>query len=152
MSMSVYAFSNRQLSIAEWQAAIDARGFGVKLDESRAFSELSGFLPVNLDGRNTGFECDHSDGKELLDELAEEGFLAGQDWKYALCFNYQGDQYECTSACLAAASYVAATDGALFEGEEAIFYEPEAALEFARKTADPAAWALMAEYLAKVGK
>ena len=152
MSMSVYAFSDRQLSIAEWQAAIDAQGFGVKLDQSRAFAELSGFLPVHLDGHDTGFECDHADGKELLGELAAEGFPASRDWKYALCFNYQGDQYECSSACLAAASYVAATDGTLFESEEAVFYEPQGALEFARKTADPAAWAMMAEYLAKIAK
>lgn len=150
MSIEIYAFSDRQLgSIAEWQAAIDADLFDVKLDSSRLFADLSGFLPVQVDGRQSGFECDHFDATEMIEDLIGQGFEFNRPWKYLLAFRFGGDQYECTSASLAAASYVRATDGVLFDGEEGEFYPPQGVLEYARKAADPAVWAELARILAR---
>jgi len=66
MSMELFVCSDRQIgSIEEWQAAIDAEGYPLKLSTDTRFEELNGFLPSSLRGELTGFECYHDDAKEL---------------------------------------------------------------------------------------
>lgn len=67
MSMDLYILSNRAArSMVEWQSAIDADGFQILLDPTAVFEDLSGFLPVRLDGAGTGFEVDHEDAPALI--------------------------------------------------------------------------------------
>jgi hypothetical protein len=155
MSMELYVFSDRQQgSIAEWQAAIEADGFNIKLDATRAFADLFGFLPVEIDGRPSGFECDHFDAGSMIDELNEEGFPVEHRWRYLLAFRFGGGYDEGTAAAVAAAVYARSTGGILFDCEEGQFYDPEAAADYARRAADPVAREdferAMAEFLAKL--
>jgi hypothetical protein len=141
MSMELYVFSDRQLnSIAEWQSAVRAEQFDISFDVTRQFADMSGFLPVNIDSKRSGFECDHFDASQMIDELNAEGFPVHRRWKYLLAFRFGGNRYECVSAQVAAAIYMRATDGVLFDCEEGAFYGPESALDYARKAADPVAW------------
>lgn len=142
MSIELDAFSNRRLnSMAEWQAAIDAEGFDIRLDDSRAFEDLEGFLPAVMGGLNTGFECNHFEGQQLVDELNADGLDVGGPWTFALCFRFGGDKDECVCANMSAAAYIKATDGVLFVDVDGEAYPPAQALEQARKLADPASWA-----------
>ena len=48
MSIEIFVLSDRALgTIAEWQQAIDAEGFDLRLDTSRPFNALSGHLPAH---------------------------------------------------------------------------------------------------------
>ena len=141
MFMEVYVFSNRRVdAMAAWQAALDAEGYGIRLDASRDFADLSGFLPVTIDGNHSGFECDHFDAGQMIDELREQGFPLERPWQYLLAFRFGGHRYECISALVAAAIYMQATDGVLFDCEEGTFYGPERASDYARRASDPVAW------------
>jgi hypothetical protein len=65
--MELWVFSDNQLStIAEWQAAIDAEAYPLKLDDTASFEGLRGFLPTYLRGALTGFECCHDEAGELI--------------------------------------------------------------------------------------
>lgn len=136
MSMSLYIFSDRPVqSMAEWQAAIDADGFAAELYKPAKFEELDGFLPVKLDGVGTGFEVCHEDSPALISELADEGWEVGRQWTQALSFHWGGDYRELIAAYATAGSYARATEGVVFDCEEAKVYEPAAVLEMARKMA-----------------
>jgi hypothetical protein len=136
MSMSIHVFSNRPVSsMAEWQEAIDSDGFDALLYKPAVFEELSGFLPVRLDGAGTGFEVDHDDGAELSRELIEQGWDIGGPWTHALSFTFGGDTRELIAAFSTAASYARITDGVVFEGEEGKTFKPAEVLDMARKMA-----------------
>lgn len=151
MSMEVYVFSDRQLdAMGEWQSALEAEGFNINLDESRGFVDLSGFLPVNIDGRPSGFECDHFEAGPVIDELNAEGFPVERRWKYLLAFRFGGSRYECTSALVAAAIYMRSTDGILFDCEDGTFHSPENAVAYARRAADPVAWEDFERFLEEI--
>lgn len=141
MSMEVYVFSNRRMdAVARWQAALDAEGYDIQLDASRDFADLSGFLPVTIDGKRSGFECDHFDAGQMIDELKEQGFPVERPWQYLLAFRFGGHRLECISALVAAAIYMRATEGILFDCEEGTYYGPESALDYAQRASDPVAW------------
>lgn len=141
MSMEAYVFSDRRMDgIAQWQAALDASGYDIQLDASRAFANLSGFLPVTIEGKRSGFECDHFDAGQMIDELKEEGFPVERPWQHLLAFRFGGHRLGCTSALVAAAIYMRATEGVLFDCEEGAYYGPESALDYAQRASDPAAW------------
>ena len=137
MSMELYIFSDRPIqSMAEWQAAIYADGFDAKLYEPAVFGELDGFLPVRLDGAGTGFEVYHHDGAaSLIAELAAEGWDVGRPWTHVLSLSWGGDYRELIAAYSTAASYARATEGVVFDCEEAKVFEPATVLEMARKLA-----------------
>jgi hypothetical protein len=136
MSMSLYMFSDRPVqSMSEWQAAIIADGFAAELYKPAVFAELSGFLPVKLDGAGTGFEVDHEDSPALIAELAEEGLEVDRQWTHALSFHWGGDYRELIAAYATAGSYARVTEGVVFDCQEAKVYQPAAVLEMARKMA-----------------
>ena len=136
MSMSLHIFSDRPVqSMTEWQAAINADGFVAELHKPAKFDELNGFLPVRLDGAGTGFEVYHADSAELIRDLADDGWEVGKPWTLALSFYWGGDYRELIAAYAAAASYARATEGVVFDCEEAKVYQPMEVLEMARKMA-----------------
>ena len=134
MSMDLYVLSNRPArSIAEWQAAIDADGFRILLDPTAVFEDLSGFLPVRLDGAGTGFEVDHEDAAELIEMFGESDL--GRTWTCALAFHWSGDAREMVAAYSAAASYARAIGGVVLDPQEGEVMQPASALDLARQLA-----------------
>jgi hypothetical protein len=132
MAMELFVLSDRMLgSIAEWQRAIDADGFPLRLSDKTPFSELNGILPVQLEGHETEFECNQWDARELAEDYADMDF--GKPWAHALAFRWGGLSVRSTPAVyMAAAAYARATDGAIFDCEEGKIITPQHAGEVAR--------------------
>jgi hypothetical protein len=134
MSMEIFVLSDRKLaSIAEWQHAIDQEGFDLKLDTPRPIEKLSGHLPAQRAGAHAGFECDHFEPTELLDqeELADVDF--GHRWTQMLAFRFGGDFLALWGAFVAAAAYARVTGGVVFDGESGEVLTPDKAAEIARE-------------------
>jgi len=121
MSMELWVFSDKQLStIAEWQAAIDAQDYPLKLDDSKALETLKGFLPAYLRGESTGFECYHEDAGKLISGNSDLDF--GHPWKYVLAFRWVGSKViEQRAAWMAGTAYAQATNGVIFDDQEGKF-------------------------------
>jgi hypothetical protein len=131
MSMEIYLFSDARLpSMEAWQAAIDADGFTLRLSATRPFAELNGALPVQLNERQTTFECDHFSASDLMAECDDIDF--GHPWAYCLAFRWGADFYAAIAAYLAVAAYAGATGGVILNCEEGQLITPERAAEVAR--------------------
>ena len=93
MSMEICVISDVRLnSISEWQHAIDAEGFALRLSSTRPFAELSGLLPAYLHNEKTAFECHHVPAKEMIDTYDDIEFE--REWKYALVLVWGGNYTE----------------------------------------------------------
>jgi hypothetical protein len=124
MAMELNIFSDQQLkSIAEWQRTIDREGFALSLLKDADFSTLRGFLPVRLRDRPTGFECYHDDAASVMNSLGRSNF--DRNWKFALGLRWAPDFAAVDSAWMGAIAYAAATDGVIFDYEEAKIFTPE---------------------------
>lgn len=118
MSMEIWVLSDRQLkSTAEWQAAIGAEGYTLRLASDATFETLRGFFPMQLRGERSGCECHHASAAELMAEYADIDF--DHAWKYALGFRWGGDLNAMMAAWMAATAYAQATDGVVFDDQEA---------------------------------
>ena len=119
--MELWVFSDERLSsIAEWQAAIDAKAYLLKLDEVTPFEKIKGFLPTHLRGELTGFECYHDDADKLIRNNSDLSF--GHAWKYVLAFRWVGSKVnELRAAWMAGTAYARATDGIIFDDQEGKF-------------------------------
>ena len=133
MSIEIFVLSDRRLgTIEEWQKAIDAEGFDLRLDRSRPIEELSGYLPAHKGERLAGFECDHWDPADVLDECPDVDF--GRRWKEMLAFRCGGRFHELWGAYAAAAAYARATGGAVFDDQEGKVLTPDEAAQVARSS------------------
>jgi hypothetical protein len=133
MSIEIFVLSDRRLdSIAEWQRAIDTAGFNLKLDTSRPFEALSGHLPAHCGEKHAGFECDHWDPKEVMDEEYCGAIDFGRPWTQALAFRFGGDFHALWGAYAAAAAYAQAAEGVVFDSESGEVLAPDKAVETAR--------------------
>ena len=133
MSIEIFVLSDRRLgTIEEWQKAIDAEGFDLRLDSSRPIEDLGGYLPAHKGDRLAGFECDHWDPADLLDDAPEIDF--GRCWKEMLAFRFGGNLHELWGAYASAAAYARATDGAVFDGEAGKVLTADEAAQIARST------------------
>lgn len=136
MSMELYVFSDRTVaSMAEWQEAIYADGFDIKLYEHAPFEDLHGFLPMRLDGAGSGVEVDHADSAETIAWFEQDGPAFDRRWQRALSFTWGGDFRELIVAFATAASYSRATQGVVYDCEEGRIIEPDEALAIARQLA-----------------
>ena len=132
MSMEIYVLSDTQLaSIEAWQRAIDAEGFRLKLSKETSIEALRGHLPAWWGEKYAGFECDHWNAAELMDELPEVVFE--HQWKYALAFRWGADLNACQGAYMAATAYARATNGVILDCEEGKLLSPQRALELTQK-------------------
>lgn len=130
--MEIYVLSASMLSsVEEWQRAIDAEGFGLKLDTARALKDLHGHLPAWWKGEPAGFACDLWSARDVMQEHAGVDF--GREWTYALAFRWGADLKACVGAYMAAAAYAAATGGLVFDTAECRVKTPEQACETARR-------------------
>jgi hypothetical protein len=134
MSIEIFVMSDRRLgSMAEWQAAIEQEGFDLRLDASRPFEALRGHLPAWRGSELAGFECDHWEAADILDnaDLAEIDF--GRRWAQTLAFRFGGDFLALWGAFAAATAYARATGGVVFDGESGEVHTPEKAAEIVRE-------------------
>jgi hypothetical protein len=132
MSMEIHVLSERRLaSMEEWQQAIDAEGFPLRLCDKAPFDALSGHLPVErADQRDGGFECYHDHIADILDCYDDVDF--GGPWSFILSFRWGGDFAACASAWMAAAAYAKAVGGIVFDPQEDDLFSPQKALAMAR--------------------
>lgn len=121
--MELHVFSDRRLnSIAEWQRAIDAEGFQLRLTGDVHFATASGMLPAVLEGKQIGFECYHDDAFETIRFLGASNF--SHFWKYALGFRWGADFSALEAVWMAATAYATATRGVIFDHEEGKIFSP----------------------------
>jgi hypothetical protein len=119
MANEQYAFIHKDKVPAgsEWQEAVDAAGFDLRIDPGLKVFEHSGFLPCVLFGQDSGVETYYSPAKRVLDDAAVLEELAG-DRDYCITFRWGGRLEE--AACAMILSYALASSfGALvsYEGE-----------------------------------
>jgi len=132
MSMEVSVLSDRRLATTEeWQRAIDAEGFSLRLDPEVVLEEASGFFPVQFGDKLTGFECYHDDAAELIAEYPDFDF--GRQWTCALGLRMRGDMSEVCAAFMAATAYARATGGIVWDGESGDVLSPDSAVEVTRE-------------------
>jgi hypothetical protein len=129
MSMELRLFSDRRLaSISEWQRAIDAEDFPLRLSDEIPLDKVNGFLPSYLHDRLTGFECNHWEANKVMAENPDIDF--GHDWKYVLAFRWLGSKRdEAVAAWMAATAYARVTDGVVFDDQEGKLRTAPQALE-----------------------
>ena len=131
MSMEIYVLSDERLNfISEWQQAIDANLFAVRLSSETPFPAQKGFLPAQAGDNATGFECDHWDAAGLMTEYSGMNF--GHQWKYALAFRWGADLRACAAAYAAGAAYAGATRGVVLDCEQRKIISAQQAAEVAR--------------------
>ena len=117
MTMSLWVFSDKQLNtVRDWQAAIDAEGYPLRLSPEMVFERLSGFFPMYLRGELTGFECYHEDVPDVRATVPDIDI--SHNWKFVLGFVWLGNkENELLAAWMAATAYAQATDGMILDGE-----------------------------------
>jgi hypothetical protein len=135
MAMELHVLSDRLLrSITEWQSAIDAERFPLRLAENVDFLSARGFLPAQLADKQIGFECFHDNARDTMAFLGEDNF--DHRWRFALGFRWLGSKFEeLQAAWMAATAYAAATSGVLFDHEEGKVLTFEQARETVRAIA-----------------
>ena len=131
MSIEFSVLSDRRLSsTAEWQQAIDAEGFPLRLDPTCELAQAGGFFPAHFGDKLTGFECYHDDAGEVIDGNSDIDF--GRRWAYALGLRIGGDEDELRAAFMAATAYARATGGVVWDGESGEVMSPDRAAEVTR--------------------
>lgn len=105
MARAQTAFLNRNEVPARkaLQAAIDALGFKVTLDESYAPFETAGYLPCTMDGEDAGFDMRFQDVATDLSPALMSSF-EGRDT--AIGFRWSGDPREQLAALSVCAALV----------------------------------------------
>ena len=154
MAMELHVFSDRRLNaVGEWQRAMEAEGYALRLAGDVDLPTASGFLPAQLDGQPTGFECFHDDAKGAMSFLGES--LFPHPWAYALGFRWRGGNFdELQAAWMAATAYAAATGGIIFDHEEGRVFTAQQGREVVAKIVRdrPRTEALIADIVRKLAK
>ncbi len=135
MAMELHVLSDRRLnSIAEWQHAIAAEKYSLQLDADTRLAAVDGFVPAQMNGLETGFECFNDNAPETMNFLGHDQF--DRRWKYALGFRWRGSSFEeLQAAWMAATAYAAATGGIIFDHEEGKVLTPQQGRERVAKFA-----------------
>lgn len=116
MAMELFVLSDQQLgTVVDWQAAIDAEGFPLRLQGNNVIETLKGFLPAQLRDTSTGFECNLWPADELMRDRPDVNF--GHVWKYVLVLRWSGNLSQVPAAWMAATAYAKATNGVVFDEE-----------------------------------
>jgi hypothetical protein len=119
MSMDVYVFIDHPspLTTIEWQQALDATHLPIQLRQDIDLSKHSGFLPITLKGKNTGFYFGLEDAVELSAAYPSIGAAHVQSTAvYTLSFG--GDLLECASVYYSATALVAKFNGHAFDPQQ----------------------------------
>jgi hypothetical protein len=115
--MELEVFSDRRLALtAEWQRAIDAEGFSLRLDAAVELEHVRGVVSAMLGDKRIQFECFHDDADKAMQELGSGHF--NRRWRAAIGFRWLGSSIdELQAAWMAATAYAAATGGVVFDCE-----------------------------------
>lgn len=132
MSMEIYVISSRRLlSIQEWQQAVDKYDFPIIFDPDIDFEKVRGFLPLQLRGRLSGFECNHWAIEDIAETYSE--IQLDPSSKHVLAFRWGGNYDELISVTQASAAYAVATGGLVFDPQEGEVLSNERSIEMAKK-------------------
>lgn len=120
MAMEICVLSDERLdSVAEWQKAINAEGFPLRLSDADPSRNLIAYLR----DEETSIEYDIHDFSELKDAYRHVNF--GRNWRYAVAFTWSSDFAEEIAAWMAATAYASATDGVIFDEQEGKLFTPD---------------------------
>lgn len=133
MAMEINILSDLCLpSTTEWQRAIEAEGYPLRLHTDIELATVHGFVPAELHGEITGFECFTDDAENTMEFLGRNHF--DRRWRFALGLRWLGSKFEeLEAAWMAAVAYAAATGGIIFDHEEGKIFNLEQAREVVRK-------------------
>jgi hypothetical protein len=132
MAMELHVLSDRRLTcIEEWQQAIALESFPLQLARDVELGTIGGFLSVQLEGKNSGFECYYDDVAEIMN--ADSGLDFGRAWTCALGFRIVGDFTELRSAWMAATAYAHATGGIVYDPQDDKLYSHSEARDLIRE-------------------
>lgn len=129
VEIAVSFASDRLVSPAKWQSAIDAHGFPLQLNDFE-WNGQSGFLPATLGGASTGFELDALKASEI-DQMTGVALPSGHD--AIVVFRFGGDTNECKAAVSAAAVLAEVTSGSYHDLDAGVSCSPAEALRQARE-------------------
>ena len=133
MSMELYVISPKRLdTIQEWQKAINEFQFSIKISEDVDFEKTSGFLPLLLNGKLSGFECDHWAINDMKESLSFHHIALDPSWKHVLAFRWGGNFDELICATQASIAYAIATGGLIFDPQEGEIFSNEKSLQLAK--------------------
>jgi hypothetical protein len=109
--MDLYVFVDHPstLTVMEWQQAIDAAHYPVRLSEGIDLRKLDGFLPVTLNTKRTGF---------YFTNIPANSDIPGAKWHRSTTvydFSFGGHFLEGASAYYMAAALVASFHGRAFD-------------------------------------
>jgi hypothetical protein len=131
--MELYVISPKRLdTIQEWQKAINEFQFPIRLSEDVDFEKTSGFLPVLLNGKLSGFECDHWTIDDIKESLSFHHIALDPNLKHVLAFRWGGNFDELICATQASTAYALATGGLIFDPQEGEMLSNEKSLELAK--------------------
>jgi len=134
MSMQICVLSDRRLTfISEWQQAVDAESFPLRLSFGKPLAQIGGFISAHIGKTPTGFECRYRMPGDISAAYPEINF--GHAWKYGMAFIWGGDINELQAAWAAAAAYAQATEGIVFDEQEGKLLSPEEAIQTFRDLA-----------------
>ncbi len=122
MSIDLYVFieGHASLSALEWQKALDAKGLPVQFTKGLDLAGFTGFVPVILKGKPSGFYFFREDATELASNIPEiEAAHLNKAFVYNL--NFGGNFLECASAYYSAAALVAKFNGRAFDPQDGKF-------------------------------
>lgn len=144
MAMQICVLCDERLgSIAEWQKSIDADGLPLRLSDADPNRNLA----ARLRDEETSIEYGVYDFGELKDTYKNVHF--GHEWKYAIAFTWSSDFGEEIAAWMAATAYARATNGVIFDEQDAKILTPEESLKIVRDTEQrrPAMEAMLRTYI-----
>jgi hypothetical protein len=131
--MELYVISPKRLdTIQEWQKAVNEFQFPIRLSEDVDFERTSGFLPVLLNGKLSGFECDHWTIDDIKESLSFHHIALDPNLKHVLAFRWGGNFDELICATQASTAYALATGGLIFDPQEGEMLSNEKSLELAK--------------------
>jgi hypothetical protein len=130
MSMELFVIFalNKTPTFDLWQSELEASRAPVQFAQKVDLKQHSGFLPMKVQGRDSGFFLLRPSYSELamyypaLDQLKQENLIV-----YSL--GYGGHFDECASAFYSAAALVAMSDGTAFEPQGGQFMSKEELIE-----------------------
>jgi len=127
MEFNVFLRNSNFPDRAKWQKAIDEFGLPMKLDRSLDPKTNTGYVPVKLKDRESGFELYNDGSEELISDHPELAAAIG-DRDTVLSFRWGGDLNEGGCSLAAAAALVKAFDAVGFDPQDGAFHTDPAEL------------------------
>ena len=114
MSAEIFVLSDSQIgSIAEWQQAIEAEGFALRLSTGDASDGLSGQMSARFGNEDVEFECEQVESDELMSRHSDVDF--GHAWKFVRAFRGSPTLKQNVAAWISAAIFAKLTGGKVFD-------------------------------------